>query len=141
MAVNFCAQEFEPDFIFSSNMRRYVKIQGKTNVKCIVTSNMKEVKQSDYVVNFASYALKNPEIIDNSGLMALHLLMDLGVKNVMIAGMDGYSIHQENDYVDQNLQYTFSEGAKLRNELISAELKDIKNTMQITFVTPTQYEI
>ena len=55
--------------------------------------------------------------------------------------MDGYSIHQENDYVDQNLQYTFSEGAKLRNELISAELKDIKNTMQITFVTPTQYEI
>ena len=65
MAVNFCAQEFEPDFIFSSNMRRYVKIQGKTNVKCIVTSNMKEVKQSDYVVNFASYALKNPEIIED----------------------------------------------------------------------------
>lgn len=139
IAVNFCAHQFSPDYIFSSNMRRYVKIQGKTDVKCITTSNMKEAKKTDYIVNFASYALKESEIIDNSGLMALKLLITLGVKEVMIAGMDGYSTHQENDYYDQQLQYKFSEGANLRNELISAELADIKNAMKITFITPTQY--
>lgn len=140
IAVNFCARQFEPDYIFSSNMRRFARIQGNTEAKCIVTSNMKEAEKKDYVVNFASYSLREPEIMDNSGLMALNLLMSLGVKEVIIAGMDGYSSAQDNDYYDQRLQYTFSEGAQLRNELISQKLSDIRKKMSITFLTPTQYE-
>lgn len=140
IAVNFCARQFEPDYIFSSNMRRFARIQGNTEAKCVVTSNMKEAEKKDYVVNFASYSLREPEIMDNSGLMALNLLMSLGVKEVIIAGMDGYSSAQDNDYYDQRLQYTFSEGAQLRNELISQKLSDIRKKMNITFLTPTQYE-
>ena len=140
VAVNFCAEQFEPDFIFSSNMRRFARIQNNTNAKCIVTSNMKEAQKKDYVVNFASYSLKEPEIMDNSGLMALKLLTALGVKEVLIAGMDGYSPTQDNDYYDKRLQYTFSEGAQLRNKLISQEIVDIRKKMSITFLTPTQYE-
>ena len=140
VSVNFCAEQFEPDFIFSSNMRRFARIQNNTNAKCIVTSNMKEAEKKDYVVNFASYSLKEPEIMDNSGLMALKLLTALGVKEVLIAGMDGYSPTQDNDYYDKRLQYTFSEGAQLRNKLIFQEIVDIRKKMSITFLTPTQYE-
>lgn len=139
IAVNFTGGNFPTDYIFSSNMRRFHKIQGKVQAVCITTSNMKECQQTNYVVNFASYASESPEIIDNSGLMVLRLLIAVGVKKVSIAGMDGYSTYQNNDYYDQNLEYDFSAEAKQRNLLISEELKDIRKQMKLNFITPSYY--
>ena len=102
---------------------------------------MKEATQSDYVVNFSSYAIDNPEIIDNSGLMLLHLLVSCGVKKVMLAGMDGYSGYQNEDYIDKKLEYDFSKQAETRNSLISAEIKKLENFITIEFITPTHYEL
>lgn len=139
IAVNFLAEKFQPDYVFSSNMKRFSRIQGKTNARTIITSNMKECNVKDYIVNFASFSSKSAEIIDNSGLMLLKLLIATGVKAVRIAGMDGYSLHKNNDYVDSQLEYDFSEQAALRNELISNELTDINKVMRLEFITPTQY--
>ena len=140
IAANFLATEFEPNYIFSSNMRRFVKIQGKTSAKCIITSNMKEATQRDFVVNFSSYASKNADIIDNSALMLLKLLNDVGVKEVKIAGMDGYS-EASVVYYDNELNYDFSKEAKKRNKLISDELREIGRHIKLEFVTPTEYRI
>lgn len=140
IALNFCADEFKPDFIFSSNMRRFVKIQDKTSAKCIITSNMKEARKKDFVVNYASYSLKSPDIIDNSGLMLVKLLISCGVKSVKIAGMDGYSMYYGNNYINTNLEYDFSKQAKKRNQLISDELKELSTAIKIEFITPTQYQ-
>lgn len=140
-ALNFCAEDYKPDYIFSSNMRRFAKIQNKTKAKCIITSNMKEATNRDYVVNYASYSLKNPDIIDNSGLMLIKLLISCGVKSVKIAGMDGYSTYYGNNYMNSNLEYDFSKQAKKRNELISCELKELSTVISIDFITPTQYEV
>ena len=96
--VNFTGDRFRPDYIFSRNMRRYVKIEGHTDAKCIITSNMKEAEQYDFMVNFASYSSDAPEIIDNSGVMALKLLAAAGVRHIRIAGMDGYSGDYAADY-------------------------------------------
>ena len=139
IAVNFLGGQFAPDYIFSSNMRRYAKIQGKTSAKCITTSNMKDCKETDYVVNFASYASKDAEIIDNSGVMLLKLLLALGVKEVSVAGMDGYSSTQSVNYFDSNLEYDFSSVADTRNRLIAAEIKEIGSRLQLSFLTPTAY--
>ena len=141
IAVNFTGGSFRTDYVFSSNMRRFNKIQGKTKAKCITTSNMKECTQTDYVVNFASYASEKPEIIDNSGLMALRLLAALGVKQVKIAGMDGYSAYQNNDYFDRNLVFDFSKEANLRNTLISSEINEIQKQIKLHFITPTHYNL
>ena len=97
--------------------------------------------QTDFVVNFSSYASKNAEIIDNSGLMLLRLLVSLGVKKVSVAGMDGYSVYQGNDYFDVELEYDFSKEAALRNRLISTEIKELQKMIDIHFITPTYYDI
>ena len=141
IALNFLADGFDPEYIFSSNMRRFAKIQSNTTKKCITTSNMKDCQKSDYMVNFSSYASKTPEIIDNSGLMLLKLLVAIGVKSVSLAGMDGYSQYSKNDYINQNLEYDFSKESELRNRLISDELKELAKQIQITFITPTKYTI
>ena len=140
VAVNFTGGSFAPDFVFSSNMRRFAKMLGKTDAKTIITSNMKEAT-GDYVVNFSSYSSTKPEIIDNSALMLMKLLMATGVKKVFVAGMDGYSAVNTTDYFDANLDYDFSSEAELRNELISAEIREIGKHMKVEFVTPTNYDI
>ena len=139
IAVNFLAEDFEPDYIFSSNMRRYERIEGRTKAKCITTSNMKECKSTDYVVNFSSYAAKEADIIDNSGVMLLKLLRDLHVSEADICGMDGYSEYQEDDYYDRGLRHHFPEGGSHRNELISTELKELSKYIKLDFRTPSRY--
>lgn len=141
IAANFTANEFTPDYIFSSNIRRFAKIMGKTDAKCIVTSNVKEQDSAEYIVNFASYSLKHPEIVDNSALMLLRLLIAAEVKEVEIAGMDGYSERENSDYYNEDLYYDFSKEAVLRNRLISEELNDINKYLKIKFITPTIYKI
>ncbi|MBQ7534978.1 MAG: aldolase catalytic domain-containing protein [Stomatobaculum sp.] len=141
IAANCMVQDYNPAYIFSSNMRRFARIQGRTPAKCIITSNMKEAAQKDYVVNFSTYASKNPEIIDNSVLMLLKLLTAADVKKVKIAGMDGYSETEEAVYYDSELDYDFSKEAKRRNAQISEELRAIGRHLKIYFVTPTAYEL
>lgn len=136
IAVNFMGGEFKPDYIFSSNMRRFSKIAGKTDIPCITTSNMKQ--DTEFVVNFSSYSSKDPEIIDNSGLMLLKLLCAIGVKKVKVAGMDGYT-EVSQDYYDDSVSYDYSKEARIRNELISREIDDINKIMYIEFITESKY--
>ena len=140
IGVSFYAEEWNIDYIFSPNMRRFVKIQGKTPVKCIITSNMKEATQKDFVVNFSSFASKNKEILDNSGLMLMRLLSSLGVREVLVAGMDGYSEHELTpNYFSRDWEFDFSKEAVRRNQLISEDLKEIRKGLRFTFITPTRY--
>ncbi len=141
IALNFLPEVFKTTYIFSSNMRRYSKIQGVTDSKCIITSNMEEAKSADYIVNFSSYAVDKTDIIDNSGLMLLNLLVACGVRQVYIAGMDGYSAYNSRDYINNVWEYDFSKQAEKRNKLISEELKKLKRLIDIYFITPTHYTI
>ena len=138
--VNFTGDRFMPDYIFSSNMRRFSKIEGHTNAKCIITSNMKEAKAYDFMVNFASYSSDAPEIIDNSGVMALKLLAAVGVREVCIAGMDGYSGDYAADYCNDKVSYDFSKEADRRNVLIRKELGEVGQRMRLEFITPSLYD-
>lgn len=141
IGVSFSSSDWHIDYIFSPNMRRFSKIQGKTKAKCIITSNMKEATQKDYVVNFSSFASKNKEILDNSGLMLLRLLSVLNVKEVLIAGMDGYSPESfERNYFSLDWEFDFSKEAEKRNQLISEDLKEIRESLNFRFLTPTVYK-
>ena len=141
LAVNFTGGIVQPDYIFSSNMRRFARIQGRTTAKCITTSNMQDCVQSDYTVNFSSYISASPDILDNSGLMALRLLSALGVRETLLAGMDGYASYSADNYADDAMEYVFEVGAATRTRLISEELRQIARQMRLRFITPTYYQI
>ena len=79
-------------------------------------------------------------IVDNSGLMLMRLLVSLGVKNVKLAGMDGYQADAGNYYNNQ-LEYNFSSKLAERNISIEQELKKISKNLKISFITPTVYKI
>ena len=67
--------------------------------------------------------------------------MTAGLKEVKIAGMDGYSETDRAVYYDNKLDYDFSKDAERRNALISAELMEINRYLKLQFITPTVYQI
>lgn len=139
ICTNYLDTRIKPDFVFSANMRRYSRIVKKSNIKYIVTSNMRN-ELSNYVVDFSTYAPKDAEIIDNSGIMLLNILFRIQPKKVFIAGMDGYPNNESISYFDEELEFDFSKDAIKRNELISKEILRINKKLNIEFITPTIYK-
>ena len=144
ISLNFYSKDFKTNYLFSSNMRRYSKLDDKIGneikTKVILTSNMREAKNKDYVINFFSLALESKDIIDNAALMVFKLLIKLGISSVKVAGMDGYDIHNPYVYSDESTQYDFSNVADMRNKLIKKELEQIKKSLKVEFITKSLYD-
>lgn len=146
ISLNFIPDDYKCDYVFSCHMRRYKNIQEhniylNNGIKKIVTSNIREAHNYDYMVNFASYSSESPEIMENSGIMCVNLLMHIGIKNVCLAGLDGYDTDNRGNYVNSGLEYDFSPDIlELRNHLIRDELKKKQGKIQINFLTDSVYE-
>ena len=107
----------------------------------IVTSNIDDVQDAKYIVNYSSYLSHHEEIIDNAGLMSLRILSAAGVKEVIIAGMDGYTKYERGNYSDEEIDKEYFLAAELKNQLISEELREINKFMCLKFITATHYII
>lgn len=134
---NFIPKEFPISYVFFGNMRRYREVESCKGIKKIVTSNITESRDYDYIVNYSSYCIDNPDIGDNSGLMLLKLLQRLEVKEVAIAGLDGYKANSMN-YYDKALNAKFVKQEE-RNQQITDELRKIEKSIYLNFITPTLY--
>ena len=149
ISLNFYNENFKTNYIFSSNMRRYRSLdteievfkKNNKNLEIILTSNMREANNKDYFINFYSIAVESKDIVDNAGLMVMKLMQRLGVKDIFIAGMDGYSTENPYVYNDKSTQYDFSKVAVMRNELIKEEIKKLKKYLNINFVTKSLYDV
>ncbi len=142
IALNFIPQDIPCDYVFSSHMRRYKNIENAVGIKKIITSNLRETEKFDYMLNFASYAAETPEIMENSGVMCLNWLCSMGVKEVALAGLDGYDLNSRGNYFNSGLEYDFTpEMMRRRNDLIFDELSKIKSKMNVLHLTESVYEI
>lgn len=141
IALNFVPEFYDCDYVFSCHMRRYKHIQDNDKVKKIVTSNLREALNYDYMVNFSSYSADSPEIMENSGIMCLKLLIHIGIKKVCLAGLDGYDITSHGNYVNSGLEYDFTpEVLEERNRLIRDEIYSMKGKINLEFLTKSQYD-
>ena len=72
--------------------------------------------------------------------MLLRALDKAGVKEVNLAGFDGYSIDKESNYYSSKMEYEFS---KQKGEEINADvnkfLSEIKDRLTVHFLTHTEY--
>jgi 4-hydroxy 2-oxovalerate aldolase len=142
ISLNFISDTIKADYVFSSNMRRYYKLQHAQGIKKIITSNINDAEEYDYMVNFSSFVSEKPEIVDNSGIMLINLFLSLGIKELFIAGLDGYDANAPRNYVNSGLEYAFSPTMMtLRNKLISEDIKAISKNIKIHFLTKSCYNL
>ena len=132
-----------------SNAKRYGKladmimdIEKMKGVEFILTSNITPVDyKPKYVLNYESLLVKESECQDNSLLLLLNFLKRVGVREVKLAGFDGYKLNESN-YFRKGYEMSSDNNLKvMRNEQMSEALSRFNNEVKITFITPTLYKL
>ncbi len=133
VSLNFIPNDFYIQYAFFSNSRRLSKL-GKHECKMITTSNLAS-DLSDYNVDYNSLT-SACKYGNNSLLMLLKLLSQLGISHVFLAGADGFSPENMDYYEPTMISGTVKE--KNYNSNIAKALSELK--IKLTFLTPSEYE-
>lgn len=139
ISINYEYDESLTDFIFISNLRRYRDLPAENKSKSIVTSNIPaldvylQVKYRDLINTIES-------VKDNAGLMLIRFLINLGVKRIYIAGMDGYSVNSDENYADQRMNFYVEKAiCEKKNAGMITVLKEFDKDVEFVFVTTPRY--
>lgn len=145
IAINYIPDGIDVDCVFVTNIRRYSKLKDRLNtkldVKIMATTNVETMgKKFEYIINREPLLEKQELINDNSFLMLLKILEKIDVKKVFCAGLDGYS-ETEDNYLDPKMEYYFiKDVAGQLNRHMRAFIENIRNEMDITFLTYSHYD-
>jgi 4-hydroxy 2-oxovalerate aldolase len=146
ISINFLYDSFPIDYVFMGNAKRYSQFFHKiyeedAKVKIICTSNITEPgRKIDFMVNYSTLLVEDLVIRDNPLVMFLHLLKNIGINEIWLAGFDGYSQDNSVNYYDDYVRFLYcKDNVILRNEAIKKELCDISKFMQVISLTPTRY--
>lgn len=121
---------------FFSNEKRYQEYKSEKGVK-IITSNIRNNYGEEIVINYRSVAFSGDKLFDNCGIMLLKMLKMVGVKKTKLAGFDGFSENGKN--YAQGYHGEFVVATKDDNYKIAREIKEIEESVKISFLTPTNY--
>lgn len=139
ISINFDYQYYDTNFIFLSNLRRFREFDKSKKSKMIVTSNI----PSNGVFLQTNYAalLNNIESVrDNAGMMLIKYLIDMEVKEITIAGIDGYSHDVSQNYVEQQMtMITRGEVLNTMNVGIKTMLNRYAKKINIEFLTKMKF--
>ena len=148
IAINYCPFLWNPDYLFLTNYKRYIQIassiaRNKGGYKLIATSNITRASGAfEFTFDYESLIDRSAVFMDNSFLMLLRVLCRVGVTEVYLAGLDGYSIDKESNYFSSKMEYEFS---KQKGEEINADvnrfLAEIKDKLTVHFLTHTEYKV
>lgn len=139
ISINFDYAEYETDYIFISNIRRFRELNDNKHKRCIVTSNISTedvYMQTDY-----SELINSTEAVkDNAGLMLIKLLMLLKVKKVYIAGIDGYSVDASQNFADERMSFVAKKDTfAAMNSGITKVLCKYREKIDIQYITTPKY--
>lgn len=131
------------DRVFVSNLKRFRSIDellAKLSSRLVCTSNISTDKEV-CALNFSSYLNENDAISDNAGLLLINILKKAGVQEFALAGYDGFNYAGGKNYYDSKLINSVEfEKQEAINRAIVDYFKKARETLHITFVTPTTYE-
>lgn len=139
VSVNYNYPLVDADYIFLSNLRRFRELDASNRVKCIVTSNIPA--DNVYIQTKYRDLLCNIETVkDNAGLMAIKFFVQMGVKKIYLAGFDGYSHDEKENYGESRMAFvTRAAVLDAMNEGMTEMLKKYSKLVELNFLTKPHY--
>jgi len=134
--------DFGKDYILTTRADMYSQAvaEGK---KIIVPSNISKGGRGNVkVLDYKNWIEVDERTHDSSAVFALKLLQVCGVKEIMLAGFDGFSVNINENYYDENMRRPVNaEQADRRNAYYKDLIQRIKESgVKVSFVTPSKYE-
>lgn len=142
IAVNHIPKNLKPNYFFFSNQKRYDKfIEQIEPEKAIITTNIHvNSNSSNYkVVDYHTLATKTSNKNDNVTILLLNLLIDQKVKEVYLAGFDGYKFDSDNYSYTEYDRIVERKVMEQQNENIVASLKEVREKLSMNFITESVY--
>lgn len=146
IAINFIGDKIKPDYIFLSNSKRYIQLasvlaQQNNTFKIIATSNVtKTSNKFDFTLKYSELLDEEAEVIDNSLVMLLKVMIKTNVKSIYLGGFDGYIGDNNQDYFNPDMEYNFTkEQAESLNIYVRKIIKNIHDKLSIVFLTDSLY--
>lgn len=150
IGINAVSVDYEYDYFFFSNQMRYayakdVYPEVLQSRERILLSNIKNNADSgEYIVNFNMLIKRGWPHFDNATIVCLRMLGKLHVKEVALAGFDGFSESHKDNYADEELP-RINPGMGM--EELNAEIremfwdfrKSVQEQMEITFITDSKF--
>lgn len=147
IGINFVPAQFPIDAVFISNAKRYVSLstklsQSKEKLLTLATSNVtRSAGTFDCVFNYSALLDEQALIVDNPMIMLLKLLKEAGVSGVSLAGFDGYVKAAASNYVNPNMDYSFSKekAAEINQDVINSIKRLGTLGFEMKYITDTLY--
>lgn len=148
ISINFIPQEIPVDAVFISNAKRYVTLSTKLSQSAeqfltLATSNVTKASGAfDYVFNYNALLDEQALIVDNPMIMLFRLFREAGVCRAVLAGFDGYVKADAPNYVNPNMDHSFSrEKAAEINQDVRNSIKRLGTLgFALEYITDTLYE-
>ncbi len=149
ITINTVFDGIGTDYLFLTNSKRYMQQSSsmerlcKNGMKVIATSNVTCAKGSfDYLIDYSSLIDQDCPIPDNSLPMLLRLLESIGVRDIALAGFDGYLSEARVNYYNEDMEYDFAHNYAIElNEYTGKIIRDMRQSgSRIEFVTESKYE-
>lgn len=139
ISVNFKYPYVQTDYVFVSNRRRFSKMDSEKGDKLIVTSNI-EFDNPLIKTSYKELLIDDEIVKDNSALMLIKFLIKLNVKNIVLAGVDGYSYHPETDYIEPEMGIVYENiDIDKKNEAIQKNIRELGKQVSISTLTKPKY--
>lgn len=131
---------FDVDYIFS-NKQWVVDAVAKCDCPVIMLSNLNAGKESDIVLDYAEWTERRGKKCESSFELIMNILYAIGVKEVSLAGFDGFSVDLDKNYYNPALKRNLSKTCVLEiNNKSKNVLKAYEKEIEFTFITPSMYE-
>lgn len=148
ISISYVPDNIDVDYIYMNNARRYNYWKDQEsfkNKKKIIASNIKQAADDDTetIVAFTKLVKCGWECLDNSTMLLLRLLDNVGVRSIAIAGLDGYD-YSSNNYVSEELELSnVCVNSKNINDEIEEMLSDYiqsrQNNIDIELITESRF--
>lgn len=136
-------EKFKVNYLLATRLDVYETAinEGKA---IISTSNVsKGARGNVKILNYKNWIeISDGCTHDSSSVIALNLLKECGVKEILLAGLDGFMVNINENYSDPNLRRPVSvEQVERRNAYYKRFIAEIaKVGIDVKFVTPSKYE-
>ena len=148
ITINYLDEEFKEDYVFMSNPKRHdfwMNDSRYLNANKIYTSNVVQVDARNIVCSYVKLLKVGWKHYDNATVLLLRLLDKVLVKEIAIAGFDGYNVDEKSCFVNDYLNslYVKENPIELNNEIkdmCSDYIKVREKKTKIVMITDSRFK-
>ena len=142
IGLNLTNDDFMTDYVLTTRKDVYDQAVAN-NRNVIVTSAVSKGGRGNVkILNYKNWINVDERVHDSSAVISTNLLKACGVKEILLAGLDGFSSNINENYSDPNMRRPVTdEQAHRRNAYFKELFANLrKEGIVIKFVTPSKYE-